>query len=147
MVRVILDGDIPDIEEELEVSGGVGGGHSGASGEAHLTRGGCPGDGGLREAGGGGRLVTGRGGEVVGGGAGGRHGGAGRGGAGGGGGAPEGARGLAGLLGGDGPGGGALSLQRVFAVTGMRLLLTRRRLGNLGHQLIQILPIVLAQGS
>ena len=147
MVRVILDGDIPDIEEELEVSGGVGGGHSGASGEAHLTRGGGPGDGGLGQAGGGGRLVTGRGGEVVGGGAGGGHGGPGRGGASGGGGAPDGAGGVAGLLVWDGARGGALPLQRVLPVTGLRLLLAGRGLDHLGHQLIQILSIVLAQGS
>ena len=147
MARVILDGDIPDIEEELEVSGGVGGGEGGASIEAHLTRGGRPGDRGLGQAGGGGRLVTGRGGEVVGGGAGGGHGGPGRGGAGGGGGAPGGAGGLAGLLAGGGPGRGALPLQRVLAVTGRRLLLAGRRLNSLGHQLIQILPVVLAQGS
>jgi len=127
------------------MSGGVSCGEGEASVEAHLTRG--PGHGRLGEAVGLGRLV------LVGrceqrGGAGGRHRAPGRGGAGGGGGAPEGARGVARLLGGDGPGGGALSLQRVFAVTGVRLLLARHRgLGNLGHQLSQILPIVLAQGS
>ena len=83
VARVILDGDIPDIEEELEMSGGVGGGQSGARVEAHLTRRGGPGNGGLGQAGWGGRLVTGRGGEVAGGGAGGGHGGPGWGGAGG----------------------------------------------------------------
>ncbi len=51
---------------------------------------------------------------------------------------------MAGLLVGDGPGRGALSLQRVLPVTGLRLLLAGRRLGHLGHQLIQILSIVLA---
>lgn len=130
------------------MSGGVGGGQSRASVEAHLTRGGGPGNGGLGEAGGGGRLVTGRGGEVVGGGAGGGDGGAGRGGAGGGGGAPDGAGGVAGLLAGDGARGGALPLQRVLPVTGLAwLLLAGRRLGHLGHQLIQILSVVLAQRS
>ena len=57
VARVILDGDIPDIEEELEMSGGVSCGEGEASVEAHLTRG--PGHGRLGEAVGLGRLVVG----------------------------------------------------------------------------------------
>ena len=42
-VRVILDCDALDIEEELEMSGGVIGDQGGASVETHLARGGGPG--------------------------------------------------------------------------------------------------------